>query len=187
MCLEKAGEKLVATEDIVCYKRILIGHLPINELLPFHGKKAKAVVYNYEYDVVISVHDGQLFLCSNDSDINGLECPERFGHRYSWQFDNTVSDLTCEDTSLINNKNFITPYQRAEVALGNTYKSKLIKERYDKVHEGLHSFKHASSARENGDGRVVRCVIPKGSEYYEGLFGGEGYASNTIKYVEIIP
>ena len=34
---------------------------------------------------------------------------------------------------------------------------------------------------------IVQCIIPKGSKYYEGTFGGyEGYASNKIKYVKLV-
>ena len=36
---------------------------------------------------------------------------------------------------------------------------------------------------------IVKCVIPKGSEYYEGVFEGTGipsYASKEIRYEEII-
>lgn len=67
----------------------------------------------------------------------------------------------------------------------------------------FHSFKEMADAKdliENGDGMgyglnyggavaIVKCVIPKGAEYYEGYFDGVGipsYGSRSIRYEEIV-
>jgi len=56
---------------------------------------------------------------------------------------------------------------------------------------GLHSFKSKKSCKEDmidaghWKNYIVKCIIPKGSEYYEGTFDeNKGYASNRITYVK---
>ena len=66
--------------------------------------------------------------------------------------------------------------------------------RKSSISKGFHSlsyFQDAVSAhkRDNKENAVVvRCTIPKGSEYYVGNWEGyKGYASNSIRIDEIIP
>lgn len=83
-----------------------------------------------------------------------------------------------------------TPYRFTSVSIGETYKSDLIKE-HNSVDFGLHSFKHLIDAVLDGESEgshvVVKCIIPRGSWYYKGIFFSKtSYASNRIKYVEIV-
>ena len=81
-----------------------------------------------------------------------------------------------------------TPFQDAIVEIGQTYKSELILggTNYNSVFEGLHTYanKPPTSYR---DGKLIKCVIPKGATYYEGLgFWKPGYASNELRYVKVL-
>jgi hypothetical protein len=84
----------------------------------------------------------------------------------------------------------LTPYQKVEIKIGETYKSELIK--YGSlIDEGIHSVKNLEDANyfvSFDEKRFVsKCIIPKGSEYYIGNFNGyDSYASDTLKYVEIL-
>ena len=80
---------------------------------------------------------------------------------------------------------WLTPYKDFPVDINRTYHSKLDRVGRD-VDMGLHSYKNEASARADYLGDiVVRCIIPFGSIYYKGTFGGEiSYASSALKYVE---
>jgi hypothetical protein len=95
----------------------------------------------------------------------------------------------------------ITPYRKALVKLGNTYKSNIDITTYNEVTEALHSFKYKKDCLEDAyceiksrcrnsnklDYVVVRCIIPQGSVYYEGDFCQyKCYASDTLTYVKIV-
>lgn len=101
---------------------------------------------------------------------------------------------------------FFTPYRGSEIIIGETYTSEL-KLNFDNesvnnilynendivgtVEKGLHSFKSFKSAckecqgKYNKRNRVVKCIIPKGSSYYVGVFGDISFASDKLKYVKI--
>jgi len=88
---------------------------------------------------------------------------------------------------------FFTSFQRAVIQLGIVYTSQLmISEWNDQaVHVGLHSYKHLEDARQANkywNEQLVECIIPKGSNYYEGTFEDKGpsYASDHLKYVSLI-
>lgn len=91
-----------------------------------------------------------------------------------------------------------TPYKKSIVKIGETYKSKLkkINDEGDYIITlGLHSFADLKNCRmdaiswyqEKFKTLYVKCVIPKGSQYYVGQFiGATSFASDTIKYLEIL-
>ena len=102
-------------------------------------------------------------------------------------------------------KYYITPYQKANVVIGETYSSELIKDcKWRTVDEGLHSFANipdcydnsrhtASSFNIDGEFRIttpvlVECFIPKGARFYRGTFNGgyESLASNKLVYNRIL-
>lgn len=73
------------------------------------------------------------------------------------------------------------------VKMGETYESKLIKEIGAFVNVGIHSFESLNSAKCDGKGKYVKCIIPKGSHYYEGDFNDfVSYASDKLTYVELV-
>jgi len=98
----------------------------------------------------------------------------------------------------------ITPFMFKEITIGNTYVSQLNREvipsergliKTDRVEIGLHSMadkqdciKTASHwVNEGRNQLIVRCVIPKGSQYYVGTYqGSKSYASTAIQYVEVV-
>ena len=91
-----------------------------------------------------------------------------------------------------------TPYRNSPVIIGETYDSKL--ERLtgvNEVHHGLHSFESVIDCNKDGFletkfdriSVVAKCIIPKGSRYYKGIFSSCGckltsYASDKLTYIE---
>lgn len=93
---------------------------------------------------------------------------------------------------------FSTAYQGAIVKIGETYTSELIVNIFkNTVNVGLHSFENISDAINLAQRwstlhyKVIKCIIPKGSSYYEGMFissinNAKAYASDTLKYIEVV-
>lgn len=103
------------------------------------------------------------------------------------------TDVVCyKFLTLYNNGALETPYQDVQVRIGETYESDLIKNHFNEIEIGLHSFAELAAAQEkardySSDVIVVECVIPKWSWYYKGIFCNYySYASNKLKYVKII-
>lgn len=100
----------------------------------------------------------------------------------------------------------ITPFQYSPVVIGETYESKLNVRLYSDlnldndelpddlivgfVSEGLHSFGEFKNAYkqykyDKCERVVVKCIIPKGSQYYIGKFDEHlSYASEKLTYVK---
>ena len=102
-------------------------------------------------------------------------------------------------------KYYVTPYQKANVVIGHTYTSELIRDKHwNTIDEGLHSFANIPDCYENSrntatvfviDGEIrhttpvlVECFIPRGARYYKGTFnsGYESLASNELVYNRIL-
>lgn len=115
--------------------------------------------------------------------------------------DITVYKVVHNDDYSIPNKGcYQTLYRDADVMLGCTYKSELIKE-YSLddhmptnavVNIGIHSFGSLLDAMRDGRSvtnkyYIIRCTIPKGSMYYKGsFFEATSYASDTLQYDELL-
>lgn len=181
MCLENCSKRLRATEDIVCYKRLLISYTI--DLKKVHGKPFVCTIKDIPVVGEISVNiEGRIYLCHDNPRFDGATAPNKFDHRYSWVMDFNVKDLVIDGEPML--PGYETPYKHAQVKLGETYTSKL--KYFDgEVEEGLHSFVHQRDARNDGGGDIIECIIPKGSMYYKGTFGGDSaYASNKLTYVK---
>jgi len=103
-------------------------------------------------------------------------------------------DIVCYK---VLNKDLTSPYKYFQYELGGCTKSDLEINNDLSVQYGLHSFKYKKGANEEveewvtettqrGD-TIMQCVIPKGAEYYEGVFEGArmytdkaSYASNEL-------
>ena len=96
---------------------------------------------------------------------------------------------------------FITLFKHTHVELGQTYDSTLdrpIPTNFFNlyiVEKGLHSFKRKEDAFEYAKKIsflgikliILECIIPKGSEYYKGIFSKySSYASNQLKYIKYV-
>lgn len=95
-----------------------------------------------------------------------------------------------------------TPYQGTRVELNKTYTAEGIEDLYSEVDDDfmqievgsgfIHSFQEFEDAMEDvldyGYGNiVVKCIIPKGTEYIKGMFDSYyGYASKKIVYTNTI-
>ena len=86
-----------------------------------------------------------------------------------------------------------TPFQEFSIKIGETYHSELKRTKFlsNEVDLGIHSLSNYESAKDAimYYHIIVKCIIPKGSKYYEGTWTNEkykSYASNCLKYVEII-
>lgn len=88
---------------------------------------------------------------------------------------------------------YSTTYRRCRVILGDVVKSDIVRHKYS-ISEGLHSFGTPEGVIMDGHDEsysipigseiaIFKCIIPKGSTYYEGTFcGHKAYASDKIKY-----
>jgi hypothetical protein len=124
-----------------------------------------------------------------------------------------TEDITCYKVLYYNSvsNEYSTVFQRAVVKAESVYESILTVADngiYVAVEEGLHSFVHIEDANmltsffnfaplvdiENNYKLkcvIAKCLIPKGSTYYAGVFEtftkkSESYASNKLAYLEII-
>ena len=136
--------------------------------------------------------DDYFFILHNDSRFIGSlpkVTPRQVQFSYSWALDFYVREIKCEDITFTNDF-LITPFQQFPVEIGQTYKSSLNKIG-GSVHLGLHSFVFLEDAEKNskkgtGDTILVECIIPKGAEYYVGVFDNSvSIASNQLKYVKL--
>ena len=111
------------------------------------------------------------------------------------------------------NNELYTPFYNALVKIGDTYYSDIYIEDNFYINKALHSFKNYNDTKQVlkyykdqklfnfilKDAKIVKCIIPKNSIYYEGFAQGllryedskniidlQAIASNTLKYVEII-
>lgn len=190
MCLEfkRRPRRLTAKEDIICYKRVeedAIINYPYEEL---NGKPFTGIIKHLKVDGVINTNEGHVYFCTNFVSLDGNACKEKYGYKYSWLFDSKVKEIIFNDKNIVGH-GYRTPYRLFPIKIGNTYTSDLILEKTfgNTVEVGLHSFVRASSAFNDGDGVVVKCVIPKGSKYFEGTFDRQpAFASNCIIYLELI-
>jgi hypothetical protein len=99
-------------------------------------------------------------------------------------------DIICYKVLRDYNGDLFTIYQSMHVHIEKSYRFKLIKNYYREVHEGFHSYTSLRSSRrfhDEGSYVIVKCIIPMRSHYYIGNFdGNRSYASNKIKYLEIV-
>jgi hypothetical protein len=197
MCIQidkKVTEPKVATEDIVCYKEVKESRLPL-DIKQYHGKEFTGkTVDDKEIKGIINVEyllfgGDSLFLCTNHHFLNGTAGSDRHGMGYSWHFDDDISELMVDGVSILT-ESYRTPYQEMYVEIGKSYTTTLgkinIKDdryNYNEVEEGFHTY------AENPD-RIftVKCIIPKGSKYYESFKGSyyKELCSDKLNYVELI-
>lgn len=91
---------------------------------------------------------------------------------------------------------FRSSYQSMPIKIGETYNVLQIVKCRARILQGFHSLKSLKATNEllQEDFRrcIVKCIIPKGSTYYNGifercqLFNPIGYVSDSIKYVELL-
>lgn len=107
-----------------------------------------------------------------------------------------TEDIICYKaiTEKFDNK-LCTFYRMTEIKIGNTYRSNFTFNYLGEIEKGLHSLTTLEIAKEFiydklliHKAHIVKCIIPKGSEYYLGRFyvDKDSYASNKLKYVEIV-
>jgi hypothetical protein len=195
MCLKLKNGSVkpkIAKKDIVVYK-----FLDVRKLKPeFHGKEFTGVIKSFIVNGKISIGE-TTFFCTDEMHLNGFKYDDKLGYKYSWAIDKNVKSIKVDGAEIIKdgcvldsfkNSTILTHYQNVEIKIGETYKSKLIKNDL-LIDEGIHSFKNLKDTNYFAikNKIVVKCIIPKGSEYYIGEYDGYvSYASDTLKYVEIL-
>lgn len=192
MCLDRISERKVATEDIVCYKYIR-EQMILKKNKVKHGDSFTGKIKGINCQGKVSINEvGNVYFCTNDYMLDGMDAGDKLKYYYSWLIDDRVNEIR------VNGKNalrfgYVTPCMDAVAEIGAVYYSE-ITVKGNEIHEALHSFKHLSDAAICRDKdfrspitRLVECVIPKGSVYYEGTFAMyQGYASDTLKYVKLV-
>lgn len=188
MCLNNVGERKIATEDIVCYKRLKVTKR-LNPDVP-HRSAFTGIINTKSCKGKISWEEDRAYFCTNNSHMDGERCKNRLRYRYSWRVDDAVASIIVDGKEQLLSA-YITPYKNADVEIGKEYTSDLIRiVASHEVHIGIHSFErlidaHFDSSDIDRDA-FAECIIPKGSEYYKGVFNSSvSYASNKIKYVEL--
>ena len=188
MCLQLSSEKAglnKATKDIVCYKRLDVYERP--DITKYSdGAAFKGVIREIRCKGHLTIEDGKLYFCTNISSLDGSDCDDKKGYKYSWVFDDRVTEINGEAPVLINV--YQTVYQNVTVKIGETYTSSLEKI-IDTVHMGLHSYANIRDTQHSILGRevIAKCIIPKGASYYKGRHDTyTSYASDTLTYVELI-
>ena len=105
---------------------------------------------------------------------------------------NNKYKIASEDISVYkllayDGEKFLTYFQLSPVEIGRTYVSEFSFNYDGDVEKGLHSFANPQDALNGQERLVCRCIIPKGSRYYEGSFANRvSYASNRLTYVELL-
>lgn len=187
MCLELKSTKTkskIAKKDIICYKRLQrVSNIDRSDIQD--GDEFTGIINKIECSGKISIEFNRIYFCTNHSKLDGLASSNKHGYLYSWVFDNDTTSIIINNKELIDVK-IQTPYRDFIVEMGKTYDSVLVKND-EYVNEGLHSYKNSIDSKRYDYGIYVKCIIPKGSEYYEGTFCDmDAYASNKLTYVKII-
>lgn len=186
MCLtvKKFSKKQTAKKDITVYKRVYDSNLFDNHKVN-DGDEFTGVIMAVNCSGRIHKNGGVWF-CTNNPMLDGNKSPVKFGFKYSWLLDDNVKSIIVNGEE-INNKCYLTPYRNFPIEIGETYTSDLIKNEDNDVNYGLHSFEKIEDVKMDGYGTYVKCIIPKGSKYYKGIFKRcNSYASDTLKYTEIV-
>jgi len=186
MCLSNISKRKIATEDIVCYKRLVIGNLDLSTVK--HGDSFTGVINNTQCEGKISISNKGTYFCTNDYNLDGNHTDDKLGYNYSWLYDMCVQSITINGKELLKGR-YETPYKHFSITIGNTYTSELEDEQ-EEINVGLHSFITLEDAKNDSSESTdvfCKCIIPKDSEYYEGTFGdAKSYASNKLTYVELV-
>jgi hypothetical protein len=185
MCLEKISEKRIAEEDITVYKFLSMSKT-LKGPYVVSGNDCVAIISGQKVVGKISIDEsGAIFICHNYEDFDGSTADNLLGFRYSWMIDKDVTSVEVNHVELIS-KSLTTPFRYSPVEIGKTYESEL-EVCGDTIEKGLHSFKKVVRPYYKDNAIFVKCIIPKGSKYYEGLFNDRiSYASNKLTYLEII-
>lgn len=118
-------------------------------------------------------------------------------HKDNSELKKAKKDIICYKFLRVNSDGtLLTPYQGFRIEdIPEEVTSNLIRNDNNHVNEGIHSFVELRDALLDSvdehnnfrDNVLVKCIIPKGSHYYEGLFFTmKAIASNKLKYLEVI-
>lgn len=201
MCLDitEKSRKMIAKNDKVVYKMAIMSMYDYVLDIVSDGISFKGCICGVQCSGKIHKDDKTLYFLTNEPYLKGVISPEMYGYLYSWKGINGISELIINGVDILDSKNIVkylnentnkeflkTPYQRNPVKIGKTYKSDLIVND-NSIMKGLHSYKRKSSCGYFLSFAIVKCTIPKGTEYYVGLFGNKvSYASKKITYNEVV-
>lgn len=183
MCLTVTDStKHTAADNIIVYKPVIKTSLvDVSDVT--HGTPFKGVIYGIPCEGKIAIEGDTIFYCTNEIELDGAIADDRLGYSYSWRQDKKVQRIEVNGVQIFK-PGYLTPYRDYVVTLNVVCNSKL---RFDgkSVYEGFHSYKrYTEAANSVYSVCVLKCVIPKGAEYYKGTFdGAESYASSQIIFL----
>lgn len=189
MCLnvKSTVKRQTAEVDIVCYKRLKECKDCIDRSTINHGDDFEGVIKGIICSGKVSIANGKCYFCTNVTRLDGNYCDDKFDFLYSWELDEAVEKIVINGKELPKKDYYVTPYRYADAEIGKTYTSELENPIYNDINIGIHSFCDLQDAKNDGGDVYVKCIIPKGSEYYVGTFTHcSSYASNAIKYLELV-
>lgn len=183
MCLKitKDTKLLIAEEDIVCYK-----------VLEKVEKIEFVYLENTSKDPFAMIVDDEIYFLS-------------IFENWTYSRKKNIVELLRSNPIFhieLQSGKYLTPHKHDIVEIGVTYNScittqarKFFYTNLDKldlsISEAIHSYVNLGDCRRAAAFSeklcVVKCIIPKNSAFYVGKYGeSDGYASSSIKYVEVL-
>lgn len=196
MCLSNPKGPFVAGEDIVCYKNILmtVSEKELAKAMDnLDSVKFSGIICDDEVSGLLVKDNEEFYFFQNQYCGNKPISFRTINHNYeySWVLDKhvkSISIILSDSLSIVIPNKYLTSIRKANIEIGNSYESKIEFKDGD-IEKALHSYVNIANCEYHRDrGEIkVKCIIPKGSIYYIGTYGiCDSYASNQLKYIEII-
>lgn len=180
MCLYAISERLVAKKDIICYKNIVKFNENVVRKKYKEGEEFTGIINGIKcsgkihFESTIGYTEPSIYFCTNEKLLNGSSCKDTLGYNYSWIFGLLVTELNKFNNPIV----YYTPIRNMRIKIGKTYKGKLENNKH-RIDKGFHAY-----TKKNIESVNVKCIIPKGSEYYLGDYNE--IVSNCIKYEKLL-
>jgi hypothetical protein len=218
MCLyfkETKPIKKIADKDIVCYKLVLaLKNVPCEYYWNFGEKGSLQSKNDYYYftpfqyygiafneklsctgkTTILQKYEDDIFECYNNYYNEALTDEEKNEiHSLFLSLENTVlfEDKSPADIEIaVNNGSFFIAHSGITAGVFHSFVNLEDTKKFLDLNGEFHNYAEFMTPDQEGDFlTIAKCIIPKGSEYYEGVFemtGVKSYGSKDIIYQEIV-